>query len=107
MDGSQTNNTSSKMKMPGIFKTKKAEETILAILVVASLLILPSLPLGKYGGGIAMVAGSVVGLIAYFVLFGERLRVCPGSVRRAIAIAMVAASVAAALAVWLVHGNWR
>ena len=53
---------------------KGDEAGFLATLVVVLLILLPSLPLGKYGGGIAMVVVSVVGLIAYCVLFRERLR---------------------------------
>ena len=53
---------------------KPDEAGFLTLLVVLELLILPSLPFGKYGGGIAMVVISAIGLAAYLVLFGARLR---------------------------------
>lgn len=53
----------------------KADESVFAtVLLVVLLVIIPSLPLGKYGGGVAMVAVSVIGLIAYMAVFGGRLR---------------------------------
>jgi hypothetical protein len=72
---------------------------------IGVLIIFPSFPLGKYGGGMAMVAFPVIGLIAYFVLFGERLRS-----RGQIQIAAIATAVGVAIAVALSlvgRGHWR
>jgi hypothetical protein len=55
-------------------KMRTDEAGFLAALVVVLLVILPCLPLGKYGGGIAMLAAGVIGLVVYLVVFGERLR---------------------------------
>lgn len=53
----------------------KADETAFsATFVILLLIILPSLPLGKYGGGIAMLVAAVVGPAAYVLLFRQRLR---------------------------------
>lgn len=53
----------------------KTDETVFAtVLLVVLFLIIPMLPLGKYGGGVAMLAGSVIGMIVYMAAFGERLR---------------------------------
>jgi len=55
-------------------KMKMDEAMFATTLVIVLLLIIPSLPLGKYGGGIAMLVASIIGLIGYLVAFGERLR---------------------------------
>jgi 4-hydroxybenzoate polyprenyltransferase len=91
------------MKIPAALKTKKAENTFSAVLVIFLLLIVPSLPLGKYGGGIAMVAVALIGGIAYIVLFKERPQW--GQI---IVGAAVAATVAAAIvvALQLGRGHW-
>jgi hypothetical protein len=64
------------MKTNETQKMKPDEAAFGATLVVVLLLVVPMLGehQGKYGGGIAMVTVSVIGLIAYFFLFGERLR---------------------------------
>jgi hypothetical protein len=81
-------------------KMKGDEAGFLAALVVVLLILLPSLPLGKYGGGIAMVAVSVVGLIAYFVLFGERVR-SRGQLKTVAVAAGLGAVIGAALSLML------
>jgi hypothetical protein len=62
------------MKSNETQKMKADEMAFSSALVVILLIIIPSLPLGKYGGGIAMVVFSIIGLIAYFVAFGKRIR---------------------------------
>lgn len=91
------------MKIPEALKTKKAEDIFSAVLVVFLLLIVPSLPLGKYGGGIAMVAVGVIGGIAYIVLFKER-----ANWQKIVVRAAVAATVGAAIvvALQLGRGHW-
>jgi hypothetical protein len=84
------------MKTNEIPKMKADEAGFLATLVVVLLILLPSLPLGKYGGGIAMVAVSVIGFIAYFVLFRERLRT-RGQLKTVAVAAALGAAIAAAL----------
>lgn len=49
-------------------KTKKVEEVFSAALVLVPLIILPM------WGAVAMLVGSALGLVAYTVLFRERLR---------------------------------
>jgi hypothetical protein len=83
-------------------KMKGDEAGFLATLVVVLLILLPSLPLGKYGGGIAMVAVSVIGLIAYFVLFRERLR-SRGQLKTAAVAAGLGAVIGAALSLAYWH----
>jgi len=55
------------MKTSATLKTKKAEETFSAALLVILLIIVPM------WGGVAMLVGSAIGLVAYAVLFRERL----------------------------------
>ena len=52
------------MKIPETLKTDRAQHIFETTLVVVLLLLLPSISFGKYGEGIAMVAVSVIGLIA-------------------------------------------
>ena len=78
------------MKISKILKTKQAEEAISAALVLVVLLILP------IWGGVAMLVGSAVGLVAYAVLFTERLR-GRGWVKTVVPVA-VAAALGAAIA---------
>jgi hypothetical protein len=64
--------------------------------VVFEFFIVPSLQTGKYGGGITMLATSLVGLLAYCVLFGERL--CSrGQSKLTVVILTVSAFIAAAI----------
>lgn len=70
----------------------KADEVAFSsALVVILLIIIPALPLGKYGGGIAMVAFSVISLIAYFAAFGKRIQ--NRGQMRTMAIAAVACAI--------------
>jgi hypothetical protein len=57
-------------------KMKPDEAGFLTALVAIELIIIPLLggALGKYGGGIAMAVTAVIGVIAYLLFFGERLR---------------------------------
>ena len=77
-------------------KMKSDELGFLTLLVVLELFIVPLLPLGKYGGGMAMIAVAVIGLPAYWVMFGERLR-SRGELKLAIVIFAVSAFVSAAI----------
>jgi hypothetical protein len=87
------------MKISETLKTKKAEETFSAALVVVLLIILPT------WGGVAMFVGSVIGLVAYAVLFRERLR-SRGWLKVVIPVT-VAAVLGAAIAVALKRGHWH
>jgi drug/metabolite transporter (DMT)-like permease len=89
------------MKIPEAPRTKKAEGTFSALFVIFLLLILPYLPLGKYGGGIALVVVSLIGLLAYVILFRER-----HDWRRIIVAACLAGVVGAAV-VMLNRGHWH
>jgi len=64
------------MRTNEIQKMRPDEAGFLTALVVIEMIILPLLGdhLGKYGGGVAMFAGAVIGLAAYLALFGRRLR---------------------------------
>lgn len=85
---------------------KGDEASFLAVLIVLELLILPSLPLGKYGGGIAMVVVGVIGLPAYFLLFKERLR-GRGQLKSAALLMAVSMAVGAAAAFALSLFHWH
>ena len=54
------------MKIIEALKTDKARHVFEAALVIVLLIILPMLGrhMGKYGGGVAMLVASVIGLIA-------------------------------------------
>lgn len=67
-----------------------------AVLIVLILIIIPALPLGKSGGGYAMMIASVAGLIGYLLLFGQRLRA-----RGQLAIVALAAGLGALFALVL------
>lgn len=88
------------MKICETLKTKKAEETFSAALVAVLLLILPM------WGGVAMLVGSAIGLVAYAVLFRERLR-SRGWLKAVVIPITVAAVVGAAIAVALSRGHWH
>ena len=85
------------MKTNEIMRPKADESCFLAALVIFELLVLPSLPLGKYGGGIAMFVVGALGLPAYLVLYRERLR-SRGQIRAFIMIAVASMVVAFAAA---------
>jgi hypothetical protein len=87
------------MKISETLKTKKAEETFSATLVVVLLLILPM------WGAVAMLVGSAIGLVAYAILFRERLRI-RGWLKTVVIPIAVAAALGAAIAVALSRGNW-
>lgn len=89
-------------------KMKSDEMTFSAAFLVLLLMILPSLPLGKYGGGIAMVAGSIVGMIIYFAVFGKRLRE-RGQLRTVTLATVVSCVLGAAIAFAfpLLRGYWH
>lgn len=62
------------MKIPESLKTESVRHAFEAAFIIVLLLIIPSLPLGKFSGGIAMLACSAIGLVLYFILFRERFR---------------------------------
>jgi hypothetical protein len=86
-------------------RMKADEAGFAAALVVTLLLIVPSLPFGKYGGGVAMIAVAAMGLLTYFVLFGERLR-RRGQLKMAAGAAVLAAAIAVGITL-LTRGLWR
>jgi hypothetical protein len=97
------------MKTNETLKMKGDEAGFLTTLGVLEFLVAPSLPLGKYGGGIAMLAVAAIGLPAYFILFRERLR-SRGQLKAAAVIAVVgiaAGSVVAFGLSMLVRGHWH
>lgn len=57
-------------------KMRPDEAAFLTTLVVIALIIIPLLGdyLGKYGGGLGMFVTTALGVVAYLVLFGKRLR---------------------------------
>lgn len=90
------------MRTNEIQRMKPDETGFLAALVVIELIILPMLGenLGKYGGGVAMLGGGVIGLAAYLLLFGRRLR-ARGQVKLFALVVAIAAVVGAAVALSL------
>jgi hypothetical protein len=62
------------MKIPARWKTPGVQQAVEALLVITVLLVLPSLPLGRQAGGVVMVLGALLALIAYFLVYGEQLR---------------------------------
>jgi len=88
------------MKISETLKTKKAEETFSAVLVVVLLIILPM------WGAVAMLVGSVIGLVAYAVLFRQRLR-SRGWLKAVVIPVTVTAVLGAVIAVALSRGHWR
>jgi hypothetical protein len=61
------------MKIPARWKAPGVQQAA-EILLVITILGLPSLPLGSQAGGLAMVAGALLALIGYFLIYGEQLR---------------------------------
>jgi hypothetical protein len=94
------------MKTDETLKMKTDETAFLAALVVLELILLPALPLGKYGGGIAMMAVGLIGLPAYFVLFKERLR-SRGQFKTMAIIVAVSFAVAALAAAVFSRIHWH
>lgn len=88
------------MKIDETRNTKMAEESFAASVAVVLLLILPM------WGGVAMVVGAAIGLLAYAVLFRERLR-RRGWLRALVIPVTAAAVLGAVLAVLLTWGHWR
>ena len=86
--------------MNEILKSKKAEETFSAALVVVLFLILPM------WGGVAMLVGSAIGVVAYAVLFREQL-LSRDWLRAFVIPATIAAAVGTAIAVALSRGHWH
>ncbi|MGC9943667.1 MAG: hypothetical protein ABSE48_17715 [Verrucomicrobiota bacterium] len=78
-------------------KVKVTEAGISPALLVVLLIFLPLL------GGIAMLIGSAIGIVAYLILFPGSFRARNGSARIAMAFAAVAA---AAVASYLLHWHW-
>ena len=70
-----TETKSQNMKTLETLKTEKVQRIFESTLVIVLLLVLPPLGghMGKYGGGAAMLVGAVIGLVAYYVLYGKRL----------------------------------
>ena len=64
------------MKLPSRLRSESAQHAFGVACILILLLLVPMLGdhLGKIGGGIAMLAGSIIALAAYFVLFWERVR---------------------------------
>jgi hypothetical protein len=64
------------MKLPETLKSETAQHAFEATFIVVVLMILPMLGdwMGKYGGGIAMLAAALAGLIVYCLLYWQRLR---------------------------------
>ena len=88
-------------------KMRPDEAAFMTALVVIELFILPLIGdhLGKYSGGVAMAGVAVIGIIAYLVFFGERLR-NRGQTRLFIGVlaASFAASLVLVLAYLMFHG---
>lgn len=82
----------------------KEEIAFTSAWVVTVLLILPSLPLGKYGGGIAMFAGSLLGSVIYYYRY---MRGQPERFKAAVKIASIScvagAAIALAMALYFRH----
>lgn len=85
------------MRISDSLKTKKAEEVFSAALVVVVLLILPPL------GGVAMLIGSAIGLVACAFLYGRRHYERGGS--RAILAVLLALALGTAIAFVLSRGH--
>ena len=91
------------MKIPESLKTETARHAFETTYIIVLLLIVPSLPLGKFGGGIAMLAFSVFGLVLYSLAYRERLRD-----RRLLKTAVITALIGAAVAVAIsLLARWR
>lgn len=90
------------MKTIGKLRTRKAEENFSAVVIVVMLLILPDL------GATAVLAGSVVALCVYTLIFKDSMRDGSGSFRPAICltVALVVAT-AVAFVVALIQGRWH
>jgi hypothetical protein len=88
------------MKSNETQKMQADEVAFSSALVIILLIIIPVLPLGKYGGGIAMVAFSVIGLIVYYAAFGKRIQ-NRGQMRTMAIAAVTSAILGAAIAVTL------
>jgi uncharacterized membrane protein len=82
-------------------KMKADEAAFSATFVIVLLLIVPSLPLGKYGGGIAMLATAILGLAVYAILFKRRLQE-RGQWKFVVTLGVVSFTVSAAIAAALV-----
>jgi ABC-type uncharacterized transport system permease subunit len=81
-------------------KSKKAEETFSAALVVVLLLIL------LMWGGVAILFGSAIGIVAYAVLFRQQLH-SRGWLKAFVIPVTIAAAVGTAIAVALSRGHWH
>jgi hypothetical protein len=78
----------------------RAETVYLASLVIIELILLPALPLGRYGA-IAMAAGAILGIAIYLAVFGARLR-ARGQTKQFVVTVALAFAVGVALSIWLV-----
>lgn len=94
------------MKILAALKTEKGQHFFEAALVFLVLLVLPALPLGKYGGGIAMMVASVLGSAAYFLLYREHLR-RRGQLRTALFAGVLGVFLATAMTLWLTRHLWN
>jgi hypothetical protein len=92
------------MKKTETRRTEQYAWAFLTIFAVIEFIVLPSLPLGKYGGGIAMMVGSVIGLVVYpilfTILFKQRLRGAGFVAALAIVVGVVCTAMAAFLIRW-------
>jgi len=86
------------------------ESGFLTALLVIEFIIIPLLGdcLGKYGGGVAMAVTAVIGVIAYLLLFGGRLR-DRGQMKLfvAVSLASLALSATVALGCWWLWSQGR
>ncbi|HZR16865.1 MAG TPA: hypothetical protein VFE51_06015 [Verrucomicrobiae bacterium] len=87
-------------------KMRPDEAAFMTALVVIELFILPLIGdhLGKYGGGLAMAGVALIGIIAYLVFFGQRLR-NRGQTKSFVGVP--AASFAVSLILVLAYGLFR
>ena len=96
------------MRIPQTLKTAAAQHSFEASLVIISILLLILPQLGRSGAAIAMMVGSVIGLIAYLGLYGERL--CNRGQLKRVALVVALSFVlgmGAAAAFWLIRLHWR
>lgn len=82
-------------------KTPQAEASFSLLYVVFLFIIIPMLPLGKYGGGVAMFVGSLLGLAVYGTLYRESLRAAKWVLVGVAIVAVVVAVIVGALS----HGR--
>lgn len=87
------------MKTSPVPTSSQRETALWTGYTVFLLIIVPMLPLGKYGGGILMLAGAVLGLVSYLFLHRAHLRKAGrlGSFFLLLAVSAVSGAVLAAV----------